>query len=269
MKLAATVLMLLGCGSTPAREPTTPPPTDDSYGVAFVTLASCERGDPTACGLACERYTEPFRHEAKAAPVCRRGCALGELGACGKLVTLFSEGHAAAADAEHAAAVYAAACNAGEAPGCTELGRFDASAILRAPDLATAAQLFARACDLGDAGACVRLGVMHRRGTGVPRDPAAVLARFTRACALTDRACGLRGGLVVATAPQEAARLFGRACDAGDGRACARLARLYATGTVVARDPDRAAALDDRACQLWPFCNRGSFGSSFVDVWDY
>lgn len=61
-------------------------------------------------------------------------------------------------------------------------------------------------------------------------------------------ACFDRGVRLLDRQPEQAAKAFGVACDAGVGGACNNLGALYAEGRGVARDPARAAALYERAC---------------------
>jgi TPR repeat protein len=53
----------------------------------------------------------------------------------------------------------------------------------------------------------------------------------------------------VGTDPKRAAELYRKGCDGGEAESCARLARLYQTGTGVDRDIDKANDLLNRACR--------------------
>jgi TPR repeat protein len=257
-------VLLLGCASV--GEVARPAPeTADSYGVAFTTLAACDRGDSAACAQACDAYLVPVEHAEKGLPSCRRACDLGELVPCRQILGLVSHGYARAADGERAMAQLDEACTAGRARGCTLLGPFTppARAIL----------LYGRGCDGGDAAACVESGRFYKQRRDLPR----AVQVLTRACELDAAACDPLGrmylqGEGVAADFGRAFQLFTQACDAGDGRACSRLSYLYKAGSGVPRDPARAAQLEKRACQKGHLatCNRLCNGCiGFVDDWDW
>jgi hypothetical protein len=111
-------------------------------------------------------------------------------------------------------------------------------------------------CDAGDALDCQELGKAYESGDGVERDPPKALSLFTRACeAKSGWACAMAGSLVAsgsggaAADSAAAARWFERGCAAGHGWSCNRLGELTRGGDGVPRDPKRALALFEKACQ--------------------
>ena len=109
-----------------------------------------------------------------------------------------------------------------------------------------------RACGEGDAGACNTLGSMYELGEGVRRNRRQSATFYDKACELgLTVGCSHRARLRPPAGsqpwPEVVPGLYG-ACDGGDSRACADLARRYEVGDGVHRDLVEAAALYRRAC---------------------
>ncbi|BDG03220.1 tetratricopeptide repeat protein [Anaeromyxobacter oryzae] len=107
------------------------------------------------------------------------------------------------------------------------------------------AHALAEVCDAGSPRACEALGEALEGTEGLPADPARARALHARACrAGLGDACGRLAALLLAGGdPAGAAAAREDGCALGAPRACAALA-----GTVA--DPARAAALRERACDL-------------------
>ncbi len=111
-------------------------------------------------------------------------------------------------------------------------------------------------CEAGDYLDCQELAKAYQEGDGVPQDLPKALALFTRACEAKSRwACSMVGSFVAsgrgvaAADPAGAARWFERACDDGHGWSCNRLGEMARDGEGVPKDPKRALALFEKACQ--------------------
>ncbi len=111
-------------------------------------------------------------------------------------------------------------------------------------------------CEAGDYFACQELAKAYQEGDGVSRDLPRALALFTRACEAKSRwACSMVGSFVAsgrgvaAADPAGAVRWFERACDDGHGWSCNRLGEMARDGEGLPRDPKRALALFEKACQ--------------------
>ncbi len=152
------------------------------------------------------------------------------------------------------------ACELGVAEGCTELGRMKLWGIETdgESDVASARGLFQRACAGGDGEGCARHALLTLLGEGAPRDEAAGMAELQAACEKYPRvACGIAATGLDEDAhrrgvepEQELMALFAqRGCDAADARSCELLGDAFHKGAGVSRDPSRAFALYQRACE--------------------
>jgi TPR repeat protein/tRNA A-37 threonylcarbamoyl transferase component Bud32 len=113
-------------------------------------------------------------------------------------------------------------------------------------------------CDRGSARDCYRLAERFERGEGSFQDDDLAARMYERACdASASEALGcLEHGLRLLdddgdkADPVRAALVLERACRAGSGPACARVARQYESGEGVAVDLERSIDLDLLACDL-------------------
>lgn len=116
------------------------------------------------------------------------------------------------------------------------------------------ATFFKKSCADGNAIGCFRLGWLTWSGDGVPHDEDRAMEIYADACTRgAAEACAFRGLHLIDSKDAKADEIVAtltRACDLGSGAGCAHLAFLYATGTVVARDDNRATPLYVRACDL-------------------
>ena len=155
-----------------------------------------------------------------------------------------------------------ARCDAGDAHACVELSRRYYGGVAVGRDQERGKQFFERAfrlsdsaCTAGELNRCAVVGMAYGTGFGAPLDAA-------RAKAILERACA--GGSAVSCADLGMAYLVGRigiqrdsvralqllepACASGNANACFQLAYNYEFGRAVAKDPVRAAALYQQAC---------------------
>jgi len=115
----------------------------------------------------------------------------------------------------------------------------------------------------GGGGACGQGGWAYHRGEGAAKNGPKALELCRSGCetARTKNAwsCGMAGiihveGLSVPKDPAEGARWLVKGCETpdpgrADAQACDRLGLLYAAGSGVTKDLDRARALFKRACE--------------------
>ncbi len=111
-------------------------------------------------------------------------------------------------------------------------------------------------CDAGDYLDCQELGKAYGEGDGAGQDLAKALSFFIRSCEAKGRwACGMAGSYlasgrgVAAADPARAAGWFERGCGEGHGWSCNRLGEMARDGEGVPKDPKRALALFEKACQ--------------------
>jgi TPR repeat protein len=110
------------------------------------------------------------------------------------------------------------------------------------------------ACKRGSVPACINVGISYELGNGVPKDERAARAIVEPACASGYAYACSRLGEITHDAAQ-AAVLYRRGCDAGDGMGCGDLAGAYEKGQGVPKDGQAAVRLYERACATVPgFC---------------
>jgi TPR repeat protein len=118
-------------------------------------------------------------------------------------------------------------------------------------------------CGAGWGWACGQAGWAYHRGEGAAKNGAKALELFRNGCDTVQTknawSCGMAGiihveGLSVAKDPAEGARWLAKGCETpepqrADAQACDRLGLLYAAGSGVTKDLERARALFKRACE--------------------
>jgi TPR repeat protein len=202
--------------------------------------ASCARGFATACrdlGRASLLGVGLPRDDRRAAAFVTKACEIGEAASCSDLGVLSALGRGVSQSDVRAAALSRRACDAGFALACSNLGTLIVEGVSRTalrPDEAgeggpKVARLFRTACDAAVPEGCLNLATALEVGRLTARD--------------------LAGAQLA----------YGRACEAGLGIACHRLALLAADHREARLDvPLRS--LQERACRVGiaPAC--GSLG---------
>lgn len=131
----------------------------------------------------------------------------------------------------------------------TLLGRMALHGLARAADVAEAVPLLDAAAAAGNPDAMMELSLLLEAGRGVRRDPERSAALLREAAVRGQPVACLNLGAAHAAGRAgfrqdwaEAVRWYGRASEAGSGRASFTLALMYRRGQGVARDADRADA---------------------------
>lgn len=225
---------LMGCGSAPPPETTTP---------AEVTLT-------------CDAFQVPRDGRCIYALSEEQQCMDGEEAACTVAGHAYLSGDAVTADEPHAAELYDRACRGDDAEGCASLAELREQGRGGPEDVADAARLYSLACELGDGQSCANFGLMLSEGRGVEVDG-------DRAASLLERGCAegaMDGCVYLAMAytvgngvPRDAAHaleLYTRACDANSGIACNNLGSLYEFDVAIPVDTQLAMELYERSCSL-------------------
>jgi len=128
------------------------------------------------------------------------------------------------------------ACSAGSAEACAEAGDRFLLGELRDPARAVAA--LQRGCDAANAAACVRLARVYEEGDGAATDAKVAADLRDKACSAGDgKSCRRLAGM--SDEPGRVADLLRKGCDGGDGVSCALAAREPA---IVKRQLQEAAA---------------------------
>lgn len=210
--------------------------------------AACLRGPAGSCLASGVILARAPGGENRARVAFERGCAYGFGEACTRAVRHLRGG---SFDADRVATLARRACELEDPDGCVELDRLLARGLGVRADPEGARADLTRRCDGGLASAC---GALAELSDGTAR-PAEVEALRDRACELGDgAACAARGRQEEARPPKErdGQRLlgsFGRACELGVADACAKVARIHDEGLDgVPRDAARAFALFEIGC---------------------
>jgi TPR repeat protein len=189
------------------------------------------------------------RDDAEAARWYRLAADVGDRQATFALALMLLNGTGVAKDRAAAAALFEKAAAQGHAGALYNLGVMaiegDGSS---GPDFAKAAGLFRRSAEAGDDDGAYSYGVLLRDGRGVPLDITAAAHWLKRAAdggiiaGEVEYAIMLYNGVCVNKDEAGAARLFLKAAAKNNPIAQNRLARLYAVGRGVPKDPVQAAA---------------------------
>jgi TPR repeat protein len=183
---------------------------------------------------------------------------------CGALARLADE----AKEPRVAVAYLDRACAAGSAPACSDAG----NRFLVAPtrDVERAVPALRRGCDAKNAEACARLARVYEEGDTGKVDLAAAADLRDKACAAGDGASCRRLACLIDTSASAAAKahaeeLWGSGCAAGDAQSCAlvRAARAGAGQPVAAPLPPSAL---DAAAHEYALQRRQSLGIGLLAI---
>jgi len=158
--------------------------------------------------------------------------------------TYFESGKAGPADLQQAIAWYRKAARQGFAPAQTQLGLMYLRGDGVPKDNKQAFSWIARAAEQGDAEACHQLGLMYERGVGVAVDPLLAESNYLKAAEHGDVRAQLRlAALCAVDRATLAADWYERAAANGNSQAKLQLGRIFAHGTGVEADLEKALAL--------------------------
>ena len=159
-------------------------------------------------------------------------CEVKEAHACVQLARAADE----AKDAKAALDYLDRACAAGAPTACAESGDRWLQGDLRDPARAIAA--LQRGCDAANAAACVRLARVYEEGDGAPPNAKTAVDLREKACAAGDgKSCRRLAGM--SEEPARVADLLRKGCDGGDALSCALSTKEPA---IVQRQLQEAAA---------------------------
>jgi TPR repeat protein len=159
-------------------------------------------------------------------------CEVKEAHACVQLARAADD----AKDPKAAVEYLDRACTAGASDACAEAGHRWLTPEVRDPARAIAA--LQHGCELASAAACVRLARIHEEGEGVSADARLAAQSREKACTAGDgKSCRRLAGIT--EEPGRVADLLRKGCDGGDGVSCALAAREPA---LVRRTLQEAAA---------------------------
>jgi len=228
---------------------------DEARGTTLLVKA-CDAAEARACLVLAARTAAREDPKAKGAhgPTTAEGyrlaadCASRDGEGCFSLGLGFLRGEAGfPADPLKSAAFFTRGCAAGHVGSCNELGTayFYGAGVEK--NAVTAASLYERACRGGDMSGCANVGFLAERGEGVPLDRARAEELYGLGCS-GGRSYGCLHLAMMqerARAPRDGAALE-RACQGGEGKACAFLAILLED----TRDDAGAMQAGRRACSL-------------------
>jgi hypothetical protein len=229
----------------------------------------CDKGNAESCyHAAMPDFAADVKDRlpvAEAMKLLARACDGGSARGCTGLATFETLVAGASVDVAKVTSLFDRACAAGDPEGCISLAeRFAHRSKEHAKwpaDQARATTLWQRACDLGTEHACFTVASRYFKGLGSKQDIPRGVAVMQRGCdggnakrcnELGMLQLGLLGGGKEFAGIENAAdgaALLDRTCTKMDSDdACRILAQLYATGTKVGKDPERAKAYFARAC---------------------
>jgi TPR repeat protein len=141
-------------------------------------------------------------------------CEVKETRACVQLARVADQAN----DAKAALEYLDRACGAGDAESCSEAGDRWLQKDTRDPPRAIAA--LQRGCDAANAAACVRLARVYEEGDGAAASPTTAADLREKACSAGDgKSCRRLAGM--ADAPARVIDLLKKGCDGGDSVSCA------------------------------------------------
>lgn len=184
---------------------------------------------------------------------CSERCRGGSGPSCSRLGEIFERGDRATRDYPRALEAYARACERDDARGCSRLGGLHLTGKGTRYDYATGARVIRKACTLGYTFSC---GWLAWKGEGEAKDLEKAERLFGKACEGEDvRACTWQGEMhgqgegMAAPDWVGARRLFQRGCDGGEQFSCWRLGQLMLLHTSgSAADVRDGTALILKAC---------------------
>jgi TPR repeat protein len=281
-RLVATLAALaVGCSPAsvvvaPTRSPSLACPVsgcavrrgDPSAGARV--LAACEGGAKAICAgrsvaecaeaaLAVWQRVDDPPALACLTKVFAEACDSGDAQACGFAGRLMLSGRDTEKEPDKGLALLERACDGGFAVACSAGSAWLVDAN-HASEIPTASEMRARfdlkqACLSGEANPCYELGLSYYFGRdSYPSDRALAVKIYERACDLGEsRACNNLGdalfyGEGTPRSVEHAAVLFGRACHLGEALGCANLGYAFEYGDGVTRDEVRANELYRDAC---------------------
>lgn len=203
------------------------------------------------CNGTAQAQVQPAENPATLQAACDRN----DYAACRRLAMQYKGGRLVPVDKVTAARLLRKACEGGDNEGCVTLGLTLQLGDGVPRDFTGAMVAYGRACDAGYSDGCNKLSHHYLYGWGVAEDVARANQLQGRACQLGDWAskysCTEFAARLYSDAPKnipEAFRLYHRACDLDDFRACGILAGYYASGSGIAQDAERAFPLAVKAC---------------------
>ena len=200
----------------------TPPPSADGI-LPGVALPAISCGSGPECNSAGLDYRDGLSGKMKddrmAAAYFKRGCELGEGGACSDLGYASQRGIGIPLDLAQSANLYRIGCEKGSSLACGNFGISLRDGIGIGADRLASRPFFERACVGGQGFACDSIGHLVQDGNGIPVDLTASAAWFVKACELKD------------------------------AHACSDAGWAYAKGRGVPADVVRGKLLLDKGCQ--------------------
>jgi TPR repeat protein len=220
--------------------------------------------------------------QAKAFPLYQRGCDLGDASSCYYAgIGIMAPWPGVTKDAAKAVLSFERACKGGSAWGCYALAPHYYAGSVVAVDQQKSFELFSRACDGGVGAACGDVGNFYYSGASVmPKDAAKALSFYEKGCLGQGidygswpcrrlgeaRRDGWGGAAIDGNKALEA---FTRACDRGDGDACAAGADLHVIPQAgLPKDLLKAFPLCEKGCALKSAHACEYVGGAYKDGWN-
>jgi TPR repeat protein len=241
---------------------------------------ACEQGDALGCfeaGARLEARGTTSGDAAEAVSFFERGCDGGAASACVNLGNAYSNGELLLGkDLARAATLYERACGLQVPAGCFNLARLHSRQECRvvrvgAPrkplcNLEKASDLYGRVCKLGNPEACYQAGYFSESDeTSAEYYQAACELGNQSGCELAEHKLDRIEQNRLRQTRRE------QACEGGEPEACSLLSTMYAKGSEVPRDIEKAIALATGACSDgFEFaCRQALWYRGMTCVWTY
>ncbi|RLB60441.1 MAG: hypothetical protein DRI90_13735, partial [Deltaproteobacteria bacterium] len=183
---------------------------------------------------------------------CEAACRAGQLTACSDLATAMA---AKLGDAACATKLWQLACDRDGLQSCTRLAQQLTADRASPPVTARAQALLEKSCNGGWGAGCTALGQFYLPGGAGRLAPEQAVKALEKGC---DRGhaegCALAGDQLTNSATasdrKRGVQRQEQACSLGHAPSCVSFATALSFGTVVPRDPQRAAQILGQLCQL-------------------
>jgi TPR repeat protein len=230
------------------------PRKDYGRAAGFYTRA-CEAGVMAACTNLGVIYSDGRdgvpEDDPRAVQLFKRACDGNEPLGCGNLGNMYFRGEGVAKDQAKAYGFFDRACKGGSDRSCGMLGLAYVEGAAGYPrDPPRGIELLRRACDKDGGGdACAQLAELYQEGIGTTRDVPAAASLYKKACkAGHGKACVRLATSLPLGAVAEAPAWLEMGCGGGDRDSCLKLAEMLEKGGMVAPNPDKALELYEAAC---------------------
>lgn len=186
----------------------------------------------------------------EALKIMNKGCTLGSGYSCSSAADLLSDKEWGVFDKPRSFKAYERGCSLGDGNSCFQVSFYFFKGDVVPKDLDKGVAVLQRACKAGDGDVCYELGRVLAGGKyGVTKDLEAAYVADRAACLYEAYYCNDTARTALKLGKDaEGFKWAKRGCDGDDDEACTRLGDLYRDGRGVAKDENEAKKVWGRAC---------------------